>query len=149
MIPDGAQGDIDIRLLPGQDLADLEDHLRKVLGPDLFEDLELEPVLDMEANSSPVQGLLWDAIGDAAEIHLGSRQLAPTLTPVTTDARFFRERGIPAYGVGLFDDTISFSEMLAMFHGVDEKVSTSSVRKTTRFLASVITAFSERMRAID
>lgn len=149
MIPDGAQGDIDIRLLPGQDLADLEDHLRKVLGPDLFEDLELEPVLDMEANSSLAQGLLWDAIGDAAEIHLGTRQLAPTLTPVTTDARFFRERGIPAYGVGLFDDTISFSEMLAMFHGVDEKVSTSSVRKTTRFLASVITAFSERVRAND
>lgn len=149
MIPDGAQGDIDIRLLPGQDLAELEDHLRKVLGPDLLEDLELEPVLDMEANSSPAQGLLWDAIGDAAEIHLGTRQLAPTLTPVTTDARFFRERGIPAYGVGLFDDTISFSEMLAMFHGVDEKVSTSSVRKTTRFLASVITAFSERVRAID
>ncbi len=149
MIPDGAQGEIDIRLLPGQDLVDLDDHLRKVLGPVLFEDLELEPVLDMKANSSPALGLLWDAIGDAAEIHLGTRQLAPTLTPVTTDARFFRERGIPAYGVGLFDDTISFPEMLAMFHGVDEKVSAASVRATTRFLASVITAFSERSRTVE
>ncbi len=149
MIPDSAQGDIDIRLLPGQELADLDDHLRKVLGPELFEDLELEPVLDMAANSSPARGLLWDAIGDAAEIHLGTRQLAPTLTPVTTDARFFRERGIPAYGVGLFDDAISFSEMLAMFHGVDERVSANSVASTTRFLASVVTAFSERSRTVE
>jgi acetylornithine deacetylase/succinyl-diaminopimelate desuccinylase-like protein len=149
MIPDSAQGDIDIRLLPGQELADLDDHLRKVLGPELFEDLELEPVLDMAANSSPARGLLWDAIGDAAEIHLGTRQLAPTLTPVTTDARFFRERGIPAYGVGLFDDAISFPEMLAMFHGVDERVSANSVASTTRFLASVVTAFSERSRTVE
>ncbi len=149
MIPDSAQGDIDIRLLPGQELADLDDHLRKVLGPELFEDLELEPVLDMAANSSPARGLLWDAIGDAAEIHLGTRQLAPTLTPVTTDARFFRERGIPAYGVGLFDDATSFPEMLAMFHGVDERVSANSVASTTRFLASVVTAFSERSRTVE
>jgi acetylornithine deacetylase/succinyl-diaminopimelate desuccinylase-like protein len=149
MIPDSAQGDIDIRLLPGQELADLDDHLRKVLGPELFEDLELEPVLDMAANSSPARGLLWDAIGDAAEIHLGTRRLAPTLTPVTTDARFFRERGIPAYGVGLFDDATSFPEMLAMFHGVDERVSANSVASTTRFLASVVTAFSERSRTVE
>lgn len=149
MIPDAAGGDIDIRLLPGQDLTDLDDHLRKVLGPDLYDDIELAPVLDMKANSSPAHGPLWDAIGDAAEIHLGTRQLAPTLTPVTTDARFFRDRGIPAYGVGLFDDTTSFPDMLAMFHGIDEKVSAESVKATTRFLASVITAFSERVRTVQ
>jgi acetylornithine deacetylase/succinyl-diaminopimelate desuccinylase-like protein len=63
---------------------------------------------------------------------------------VTTDARFFRDRGIPAYGVGLFDDTVTFPEMLAMFHGVDERVSEESVRATTRFLASVVSAFSRR-----
>ncbi len=145
MIAESAEGLIDIRLLPGQDASDLEDHLRKVLGPDLFEQIEFAPILDMEANSSPSEGPLWDAIADAAEEHLGTRQLAPTLTPVTTDARFFRARGIPAYGVGLFDDSVTFPEMLAMFHGIDEKVSEESVRATTRFLASVVTAFSERI----
>jgi len=68
---------------------------------------------------------------------------------VTTDARFFRDLGIPAYGVGLFDDAISFPEMLAMFHGVDERITAASVRTTTRFLASVVTAFSERIRVIE
>jgi acetylornithine deacetylase/succinyl-diaminopimelate desuccinylase-like protein len=144
MIPDAAVGDIDIRMLPGQDATDVEDHLRKVLGPDLFDAVEFTPRLNMNANSSPAQGPLWDAIGDAAEQHLGTRRLAPTLTPVTTDARFFRERGIPSYGVGLFDRSVTFPEMLAMFHGVDERVSEESVRCTTRFLASVVAAFSQR-----
>ena len=148
MIPDAATGDIDIRMLPGQDATDVEDHLRKVLGPDLFDAVEFTPKLNMEANASAAQGLLWDAIGDAAELHLGTRRLAPTLTPVTTDARFFRERGIPSYGVGLFDQSITFPEMLAMFHGVDERVSEESVRATTRFLASVLTAFSQRVAAL-
>jgi acetylornithine deacetylase/succinyl-diaminopimelate desuccinylase-like protein len=145
MIPDAAMGDIDIRMLPGQVAADVEDHLRKVLGPDLFDVVEFTPRLNMEANSSPANGPMWDAIADAAEQHLGTRRLAPTLTPVTTDARFFRDRDIPSYGVGLFDQSVTFPEMLAMFHGVDERVSEESVRATTRFLASVVSAFSERV----
>lgn len=139
-----ASSDVDVRLLPGQDAADINDHLRKILGPDLFDDLEIEPVLEMLANASPPDGALWDAMADAAESHTGSRDLAPTLTPVTTDARFFREKGVPAYGVGLFDDAVTFAEMLAMFHGADERVSEASVIMTTEFLATVVERFSAR-----
>ena len=138
VVPAAASGDVDVRLLPGQDRSDVLDHLRKVLGPDVFEDLEITPVLNMAANTSPTEGPLWDAIAAAARDRLGSVDLAPTMTPVTTDARFFRERGIPAYGVGLFDDTISLPEMLAMFHGADERVSIDSIRLTAGFLGDVI-----------
>jgi acetylornithine deacetylase/succinyl-diaminopimelate desuccinylase-like protein len=144
MVPDVAVGDVDVRLLPGQDRSDVEDHLRKVLGADLFDQLEINPILEMTANGSPASGTMWEAIGDAARIHTGSRDLAPTLTPVTTDARFFRELGIPSYGVGLFDDTVTFPEMLAMFHGIDERVSEQSVIDTTAFLATVVERFSAR-----
>jgi acetylornithine deacetylase/succinyl-diaminopimelate desuccinylase-like protein len=102
------------------------------------------PVHEMEANGTPPKGPLWDAIGDAAEVHTGTRDLAPTLTPVTTDARFFRDKGIPAFGVGLFDDRITFAEMLGMFHGVDERISTQSIVQTTRFLGTVVAALGER-----
>ena len=146
VVPDSSTGDVDVRLLPGQEAADIDDHLRKVLGPDLFDELELEPVLEMQANGSAPEGTMWDAIGDAAETHLGTRTLAPTLTPVTTDARFFRAKGIPSYGVGLFDDSVTFPEMLAMFHGADERVSERSVVLTTEFLATVISSFSHRVR---
>lgn len=144
VVPKHAIGDVDVRLLPGQDATDLEDHLRKVLGPDLYDRLEIAPVLEMDANGSPPSGPLWEAIADAAEQHVGSRELAPVLTPVTTDARFFRQKGIPSYGVGLFDDSATFSEMLGMFHGDNERVSTASVKRTTRFLATVLERFSVR-----
>ncbi|MGI9667953.1 MAG: M20/M25/M40 family metallo-hydrolase, partial [Acidimicrobiia bacterium] len=145
VVPAASQGDVDVRMLPGQDADDIDDHLRKVLGPDLFDQLDVVPILEMSANGSPPNGPMWEAMADAAEQHIGTRSLAPTLTPVTTDARFFRERGIPSYGVGLFDDSVTFPEMLAMFHGADERVSKQSVRLTTEFLASVISHFSDRV----
>jgi len=143
VVPSAADGEIDIRILPGQDAADLNDHLRKVLGPDRYDALDFEVVFDIAASASLPEGPLWEAIADAAEIHLGSRSLAPTLTPVMTDARFFRARGIPAYGVGLFDDSVTFAEMLAMFHGADERVSVESIRRTTAFLSTVIEQLSD------
>ncbi len=141
MVPDAATADIDIRMLPGQDADDITDHLRKVLGPDTFDELEIEPIIESLASASPAEGPMWEAMGDAAEKFTGSRELAPALTPVTTDARFFRERGIPAYGVGLFDDSMTFAEMLGMFHGADERVSEKSVISTTEFLATTIERF--------
>ncbi len=148
VVPSLSRGDIDIRLLPGQDAHDVADHLRKVLGPDAFEALDFEPVLDMEANGTHPSGALWESIADAAELHIGTRRLAPTLTPVTTDARFFRSKGIPAFGVGLFDDSVTFPEMLAMFHGADERVSVGSVELTAAFLGTVIETFSARVRDV-
>jgi acetylornithine deacetylase/succinyl-diaminopimelate desuccinylase-like protein len=144
MVPDHAEGDVDVRMLPGQDHADIEDHLRKVLGSDLYEQLDIQPVLEMTANGSPASGALWEAMEDASDAHTGTRDLAPMLTPVTTDARFFRERGIPSYGVGLFDDSVTFAEMLAMFHGIDERVSEQSVLNTTAFLSTVVQRFGIR-----
>ena len=138
VVPSAADGEIDIRILPGQDANDLNDHLRKVLGPDRYDALDFEVIFDIAANGSLPEGPLWEAIANAAEIHTGSRSLAPTLTPVMTDARFFRARGIPSFGVGLFDDSVTFAEMLAMFHGADERVSVESVRRTTAFLSTVI-----------
>ncbi len=143
VVPASATGEVDVRLLPGQDRSDILDHLRKILGPEAFEELAIEPVLDDPANTSPTEGPLWDAIAAATADHLPDADLAPTMTPVTTDARFFRARGIPAYGVGLFDDRITLPEMLAMFHGADERVGVASIRSTAAFLASVIGHLSE------
>ena len=141
MIPDEAVGEIDVRLLPGQDVADLDDHLRKVLGPDLSDRIAVEPVLDQPATRSDASGPLWRAIGEAAATLVGRHHLAAALSPVATDARFLRARGVTAYGVGLFDDSMTFGDMLAMFHGVDERVSVASVGLTARFLAETVAAF--------
>ncbi|MFP5333406.1 MAG: M20/M25/M40 family metallo-hydrolase [Acidimicrobiia bacterium] len=137
VIPDSAQGEVDFRALPGQGRSDVDDHIRKAVGP-AADRLEIVPVADHEANESPVGTTLWDCIVDAIEAHTGSRRVVPTLMPATTDARFFRERGVTAYGVGLFDEAVSFPDFLSMFHGHDERVSVASVDATTSLLGSIL-----------
>lgn len=144
VIPEAGEGNIDVRLLPGQETTDIDDHFRKTLGASLYDQLAIEPVMEDLANGSRAEGPLWEAIADGVEVMIGRRALVPSLTPVSTDARFFRQRGIPSYGVGLFDDQVSFGEMLAMFHGTDERVSEESVRLTTNLIAEVLTAFGRR-----
>jgi len=149
VIPDAAEGDLDVRVLPGQDAESVDDHFRKVLGPDLFDELEIDVVLDETATASEPEGLLWDSLGDAAEAVAGHRRLLPALIPVGTDARFYRRRGTVAYGVGLFDDSVTFGDLLAMFHGNDERVSLESLDLTTALLSEAVRRFGERSSAAD
>jgi acetylornithine deacetylase/succinyl-diaminopimelate desuccinylase-like protein len=57
----------------------------------------------------------------------GSR-VVPALTTGGTDAKFFRWRGIPAYGFGLHSTRIPYTEYPIMFHGHNERVDTESLR---------------------
>ncbi len=145
VVPEDAEGFVDIRCAPGQDEATVDDHLRKLFGPELYEEIDVETIMDAVPTSSATEGPLWDAIGDGVEELTGSRSLAPALVPVGTDARFFRERGAIAYGVGLFDDRSSFAELLSMFHGDDERVSERSVALTTGMLELTLARFGERI----
>lgn len=144
VIPDDATAELDVRLLPGQDRGDLDAHLEKAVGPELWGRLIVEPVLDEAATRSDAAGPLWSAIDEAAQSIVGDHRLVPALIPVATDARFLRGRGVTAYGVGIFDDTLSFGDMLAMFHGIDERVSVRSVGLTANFLAETMAAFGRR-----
>lgn len=144
VVPEFAAGEIDVRKLPGQDEADVDDHFRKVIGPEVADEIEVESMLAFPANASPYEGTLWEAIGDAVEALAGHRRLLPAITPVATDARFFRARGVVAYGVGLFDDEATFGGMLSMFHGDDERVSEESVGRTADMLALTLKRFGAR-----
>jgi acetylornithine deacetylase/succinyl-diaminopimelate desuccinylase-like protein len=137
VIPDFAEGEIDFRALPGQGRDDIDAHIRKATGS-AADRIEIVPVADHEANSSPVGTSLWECIADSIEAHTGSRRVIPTLMPATTDARFFRTRGVTAYGVALFDEAMSFPDFLTMFHGNDERVSVASVESTTALLDSIL-----------
>jgi acetylornithine deacetylase/succinyl-diaminopimelate desuccinylase-like protein len=138
VIPDSATANVDIRQLPGMDRGFIDAHLRKAMGS---EEAEIEPVLEMDATISATGNPLWEAIADSVEELEGHRNLIPTMMTVGTDGRFWRAKGSIGYGVGLFDDRMTFSEMLALFHGHDERVSVESVLRTTRLYQSVFERF--------
>lgn len=143
MIPDHAEAEVDVRVLPGMDRDLVDGVLRKLMGP-AGDELELIPMADFPSIFSPRDNPLWEAIGDGFEEQTGSRSLQPVVTSATTDARFLRRRGSIGYGVGLYDDRMSFAEFLTLFHGHNERVSVGSVERTTDLLRSVIRCFGER-----
>ncbi len=145
MVPEVGEAQIDVRSLPGQTRTDVDQHLRKAMGS-AGDRVELIPMADHAANASPLANPLWDTIVDSLDDLTGSRRVVPTMMPATTDARFFRSRGVIAYGVGLFDDRIAFPDFLAMFHGHDERVGVDSVGLTTRLLERIVERWSELHR---
>jgi len=142
VIPDAAEAQVDIRTLPGQDASTVDDHLRKVLGPD-YEQLEVEPMMDFPSRASPASGMLWDAIAAAVDSLTPGTPIVPTFAPMTTDARFFRAGGTVAYGVALFDRQLDLGGFLARFHGNDERVSVSSLGATAALYARALERFDE------
>jgi acetylornithine deacetylase/succinyl-diaminopimelate desuccinylase-like protein len=140
MIPDGAEASVDIRALPGMDRDFIDSYLYKAMG-NARDDIEISPHMGKESTISPMNNVLWEAIADSVEELEGHRNLLPTLMNVGTDARFWRPKGTVAYGVGLFDDAMTFSEMLALFHGHDERVSVESVKRTAVLYEKVLDNF--------
>lgn len=143
VVPEAAEAEIDVRSLPGQDTADVDDHFRKVIGPGLEEEVEIITMESTPATGSPPAGPLWEAISAALTSLRPGARLVPSLIPVGTDARFFRQRGTCAYGVGLFDDRVEFGDFLRMFHGHDERVSEASLGLTTALLGRTVEAFGD------
>ncbi len=87
---------VDIRLLPDTDGDAFLAEMRELLG----DEIEVEVVLDAPVTpASPQDHPLYRALEEI----LGVRaRVVPTFIPGTTDSRFFRQRGIPAYGFSPF-----------------------------------------------
>lgn len=136
VIASQADASVDIRALPGTDRGDVDSFLYKAMG-NARDDIEIESVQDFESTISPTGNPFWEAIADSVESIEGHRRLLPMMMNVATDARFWRRHGTVAYGVGLYDDRMDFSEMLALFHGHDERVSVESVGRTTRLYEEI------------
>ncbi len=142
-IPDLGGASLDVRTTPGQDRATVDDMFRKALDPGLYERIEIIEDLDFPANESVATGPLWDAIDAAANDLAGPATLVPMLTPVLTDGRYFRQRGVTAYGVGLFEEDMRFAGALSMFHGNNERVGVRSVALTEDLLTRTLEHFGE------
>lgn len=146
VIPDEGFAEVDVRALPGMDRTSVDAHLRRAAG-DAADEVQLVPIADHPATVSPRGNPLWDAIGAGIETHTGSHHVVPAMMTGFTDARFWRAKGTVAYGVGLYDDSLSFGEFLSLFHGHDERVSLESVERTTRLLETVLAEFATRTGA--
>ncbi len=129
-IPDVVDLQVDIRTLPGQTSADVRDMLTEALG-DLADDVEIIPMADDPSTASPIDTPLWDSLSRVTQTFYPGSTTVPYLTVGATDARFFRQLDITAYGFGLFSEQMSFEDYGAMFHGDNERIDVESLRLST------------------
>ena len=139
-IPDRADLFVDIRMLPGETNDDADAHLRAIIGDDLMPSVTIHRRYDDEPEAPALSSTdtpLWSSLADAIQIAYPDARVVPSIVTGGTDARFFRSKGIPAYGAGLLSNKISFAEFQNRFHGNNERIDVESLRLTTELWLNV------------
>ncbi|MDP6798763.1 MAG: M20/M25/M40 family metallo-hydrolase [SAR202 cluster bacterium] len=127
--PDIAEAVLDVRLLPGTDQGGFLQLVRDVIDDETIEVQATEALTGGAA--SPSDSDFFRALEQAV---LGSSPdaiVTPIQTPVATDSRFFRQRGVKAYGInpGIFTQS-----EIETIHGVDERISLRNLGMGTRIV---------------
>lgn len=138
VIPDNVELNVDIRTLPGETPAEVENHLRAALG-DLADKVDVEIIMNDMSTMSRLDTPLWDSLQKAVNHPFGSARLSPTLSVGFTDARVFRDLGSVAYGAGLMSPDLDSGEFSRRFHGNDERVDVESLRLSTQLWIDTVT----------
>jgi acetylornithine deacetylase/succinyl-diaminopimelate desuccinylase-like protein len=134
VIPSRATATLDCRIIPGQEVAFLE-QLRSVLG----EDLELETVQNQPPLETSFDGPLVDAMAAALKAEDSGARPVPYMLSGGTDAKAFTKLGMRCFGFSplRLPADLNFA---ALFHGIDERVPVEGlqfgVRVLDRFLRS-------------
>ena len=135
-IPDRVVLEVDIRTLPGQTRADVDAELRAALG-DLYDRVQMEVIEERTASASPTDTPLYDLLTERLLTINPGAIVYPSLITGGTDASFFREKGVPSYGAGAFSDRTQVAEVMARFHGLDERIDVESLRLQTQLWLDV------------
>ncbi|HEX2121385.1 MAG TPA: M20/M25/M40 family metallo-hydrolase, partial [Thermoanaerobaculia bacterium] len=137
VIPSKATADIDIRLLPGTRPDAMLARVRQAAGTQASVEVLLagEPVPD-----SPAAGALFDTLVRAMRAHAPGSAVAPIVGSGTTDSRYFRARGIPAYGIMPFK--VNYYDVDSV-HGVDERIRSRFFVEGVRLMRGIVREFCE------
>lgn len=144
-VPGQAFVDVDVRTLPRHNEEYVQDQFRKALSP-MLNEISIEPVpSDLGGGFNP--GSISDMRGPLVEImesvvrNLKGADmiLVPMISPGATDSRFFRRAfGTNAYGFSIHDGSLSAGEIMAMFHGTDERVPLETLRLTYKGYLEIV-----------
>jgi acetylornithine deacetylase/succinyl-diaminopimelate desuccinylase-like protein len=141
VIPDSAEVDIDIRTIAGDDGPKVREMLREAIGDELWKDIEIIAEGVNPASESPTGTPLWDTLTKVTQKLVPGAETIPFLIVGATDARYFRRKGVTAYGYGLMSDRISFRDFAKMFHGRNERIDQESLRLSTELFEQTARAF--------
>ena len=137
-IPDVVDIDVDIRTVPGTTRDDVDAMLRDALG-DMYGQVEVTLLQhsDPTASGYGAGNRLWEVVTKHTQIAYPGADLVPGMIVGGTDARFYRERGITAYGAGLYSPKMDLATFGARFHGNDERIDVDSLGLSANYFYGI------------
>ena len=132
VVPGEARARLDVRLLPGEDCAEFVAALKAVIADP---EVEVETLLSFPSRSSPGDTPLFDAIARVARREDPGAVVLPRMIGGFTDAHWFRQEGIVAYG--FVPRRLSRADTRGV-HGVDEAVSIQNLEAGVSTLLAII-----------
>jgi acetylornithine deacetylase/succinyl-diaminopimelate desuccinylase-like protein len=130
VIPATAEATVNVRMIPGTDPAEIVREIERVIG-DAWVEVRLAASPPRAAGPSTLDTELYRALERQARIRFPEAEVTPYLFQAGTDARAWRARGIPVYGI--YPYAID-AEDLTRMHGNDERVSIDSLRQGTELI---------------
>ena len=137
-LPQRARANINCRILPGHDAAEVKAELERVIAdPGIAVTLSGEP--DPVSPPPPLTPAILDPITAIAARMWPGVPIVPSMSPGATDGRFTNAAGIPTYGVtGLFADPDGGG-----VHGLNERIRIRSLYEGRDFLYDLVKAYAE------
>ena len=135
VVPTRAVAGVDIRLLPSTPAGPMLTRVQEAVG----QNGRVEVVLASQpVPESPAGGPLWDTVVRAMRAASPGSTVGPMVTAGTTDSRFFRARGIAAYGVMPFKVNYYDAEGV---HGHDERIRARFFAEGVRLMRTIVRDF--------
>jgi acetylornithine deacetylase/succinyl-diaminopimelate desuccinylase-like protein len=137
-LPQLAEANVNCRIYPDESAEPVRDVLAGVIA-----DTTVQVVIRSQRPPSPPSPLLPEVMEPVARITrelFGTIPVIPVMSTGATDSRFFRQQGVPAFGVsGLFSDpTVD-----ARAHGRDERMRVQSFYEGQEFLYRLTKALTQ------
>jgi acetylornithine deacetylase/succinyl-diaminopimelate desuccinylase-like protein len=135
VIPEHAEAVLDCRLLPDTDRKEFLSHLRKTIDDPAIRIEILQDAPAQPPPASPTDHPLFEAIEEVTHEVYPKAMVMPFMTVAGTDSRFFRRRGVPAYG---FIPVQVSEKLLPTFHGIDERIPVDVLGPAVRVVYGVL-----------
>jgi acetylornithine deacetylase/succinyl-diaminopimelate desuccinylase-like protein len=140
ILPESAELGLDCRLLPDTDERAFVSNLEQIVNdPAITFDVGWPNAPAALAPWEP--GSPFDAIEQACRAHVPNVTVTPSLFVAGTDARFFRQRGVPSYGLL---PCLLTADDLKGYHGIDERLSTDNLTLGTKIILDLTARLATR-----
>ena len=138
VIPNTAQGQLDIRRLPNETRQEVLARLRRIINDPAI-DVAPAPGQEMPATEpSSLTTALYKKMEEVFQASAPGAEVIPYMQRGATDGSFLRQKGMAVYGIPAFlrEDRVSRA------HGNDERISVKSLEAGTKLLWDVVLAVS-------